>query len=146
MLTAFECAKDNGPSAKYQTKARIRNFTHRNALQKRQMSHGRKDSKSTQKGEHGIGEYNDGRVDKGWFSLGTTGPVGGHGTHGNTQRKEALRDCCGPCIGSIAENTDIPLANVFVNSGAGAVQRNSLEEKDEKKEEWQACIRKKEVE
>mmetsp|Transcript_18258 Transcript_18258/g.36753 ORF Transcript_18258/g.36753 Transcript_18258/m.36753 type:complete len:316 (-) Transcript_18258:91-1038(-) len=98
------------------------------------MTNGRKDGKSTNNGEHAVGDTNHTTVQKGRFATRAVGTVGSHGTECDGKGKENLRHGTRPNVGLFAKNSHVPFANVFFNTIRGAVKSDGAKQEDKEEE------------
>ena len=123
MFPAFKGPKDDGPGSKDQTESRIGNVVHILVFQMCQMSHGSKDGKPRNDGEHAVGKANNERISKGRLAAGTVTSIGRHGPHGDAQGKENLTHSRGPHVRAFREHVETPFANVGLDTVTGAFER-----------------------
>ena len=90
VFSTLESSKDDGPSSKNKGESSVWDFVDVHTLAVGQVSHCSENGKATQEGEHAIGNTDDSRVCKSWFSPGAMATICRHGSESDTEREEDL--------------------------------------------------------
>lgn len=129
-----ELVEDDGPGSENEVESTVIQFGNGLSFQEGEMTEGGKDGETSNEGEHGVRQRNDGGIGDGGFIARAMASKGGQDTKGQSDGKEDLTAGNTPDFSLLGQDGHVPDSDVFLDTIRTSLEGQSLSEEDKEKD------------